>query len=108
MTVLAHCSDCSSSHPLGARALSNESESKTECPNCSSPSYVSETTSEGPSADEMRTTLRSVDGVGERTLNSLEADLPSLTAVSYVPRERLTEVPHVGSQTALRIEQSFK
>lgn len=108
MTVLCHCSDCTSTHPLDVRELSDESESKTDCPNCGSSAYHSECTTDGLTDDDIRSTLRSLDGVGDGIVDALEADLPSLTAVSYVSRERLEDVPHVGSQTALQIEQSFK
>jgi ERCC4-type nuclease len=105
MTILAECSHCDSVHPLGSRALSDESLSKTLCPNCESSTYHSRCTTETTTDDEIRSTLLSVDGVGPTTLDNIEATLGSLTAVQWTTASTLTDVDGVGSTVAERIER---
>lgn len=104
MTVIATCTDCNSSHELGRRIGNG---GVTECPQCGSKSYTSSSTADGTSEGEIASVLRSVDGVGNGTLESIEADVGTLTLVPSLDVDRLTDIENVGQQSAKRIVETF-
>jgi len=104
MTVLAHCTDCNSSHPVGDRVAA---EGCTACPECGSRSYSSSSTVNGASEGDVASVLLSIDGVGHGTLESIEGDVGTLTLVPSLSVDRLTEIDGVGKTVAKRIVATF-
>lgn len=124
MTVLAECSDCEVTQPLGARIAPPDGfQSATVCPECGSQSYStrctevfdshaasktfedsrSESEKEGLSAREIRRVLKTVDGVGVGTLENIESSVGNLTRLKAVETTELTSIDGVGATTAERI-----
>jgi len=104
MTVLAHCSDCDSTHTVGSRSFNGLT---TECPTCGSTRYGSECESESVDADEIYEILINVDGMGEGTIANVEDTIGSLTLVPTLRMERLTDIEGIGATVAKRIVKKF-
>lgn len=108
MTVLAECSDCEVTQPLGNRvAPSDGFQSATACPECGSKSYRTRCTSDGLSGREMREVLKTVDGVGVGTLENIEASAGNLTRLKAITTDELTTIDGVGETTAERIQNAL-
>jgi len=123
MTVKAICLDCEDVHSLGDRT--GRSIGSTACPRCSSPSYESAQNGTDVDGDEVRELVAEVDGVGETSVErigrtfdwprvpyefaetSQTASAPDADSENLRKSvERLTDVPHVGPQTAQNIVEA--
>lgn len=99
------CTHCGDVHRLCNRVAI---EGTTKCPSCGDKQYRSGV---DPEADvdedeQMRSLLRDVDGVGTRTMERIVAHYAHVEALANVGEDSLTDIPHVGPETASNIHDA--
>lgn len=100
MTVEATCGDCGDVHPVADRRLDGTA---TACPACGSTSYASSSTDEPimkPERERIADAVRDADGVGPKTLETIQGTFPTLAELEAADREQLLEIEHVGPKAA--------
>lgn len=106
MTVVAHCSDCNDTHPVGDRLADWTT---TRCPVCGSTTYGTEAT-EGESpkseAERIADAISNVRGVGEETKENIVEEFGFYAELEGASVDQLADIDNVGETTAERIKEA--
>lgn len=103
--VVAHCSNCSDTHPVSQRP---KKRGTTKCPICGDTGYESEFTGETIDKSEPERILEAIEdvyGVGEKNSANIVNEFSTFAGLQNASVEQLVAIDGVGQKTAEGIKE---